>query len=152
MFLHAELVWDSQQTIFSRLARTCSAYPRLCFARSKAWMPTDRSPWAEGPRHKAGQRRNWGCDVPPFIASRVSPDSPAPRGERVEKGCRGRAEAYPELGEGGATRSGIALEDRRIADLPALLRPGDLLVFNDTKVIPARLVGFARSTLNLFPY
>jgi S-adenosylmethionine:tRNA ribosyltransferase-isomerase len=32
-------------------------------------------------------------------------------------------------------------DDRRIADLPALLRPGDLLVFNDTKVIPARLVG-----------
>jgi len=32
-------------------------------------------------------------------------------------------------------------EDRRIADLPALLRPGDLLVFNDTKVIPARLIG-----------
>jgi len=31
--------------------------------------------------------------------------------------------------------------DRRIADLPGLLRPGDLLVFNDTKVIPARLVG-----------
>ena len=30
--------------------------------------------------------------------------------------------------------------DRRIADLPALLRPGDLLVCNDTKVIPARLV------------
>ena len=33
------------------------------------------------------------------------------------------------------------LADRHIADLPALLRPGDLLVFNDTKVIPARLVG-----------
>jgi S-adenosylmethionine:tRNA ribosyltransferase-isomerase len=31
-------------------------------------------------------------------------------------------------------------KDRRVADLPALLRPGDLLVFNDTKVIPARLV------------
>jgi S-adenosylmethionine:tRNA ribosyltransferase-isomerase len=31
--------------------------------------------------------------------------------------------------------------DRHIADLPQLLRPGDLLVFNDTKVIPARLVG-----------
>jgi S-adenosylmethionine:tRNA-ribosyltransferase-isomerase (queuine synthetase) len=31
-------------------------------------------------------------------------------------------------------------EDRQIADLPASLRPGDLLVFNDTKVIPARLV------------
>ncbi|HXP03515.1 MAG TPA: tRNA preQ1(34) S-adenosylmethionine ribosyltransferase-isomerase QueA [Stellaceae bacterium] len=32
-------------------------------------------------------------------------------------------------------------EDRQIADLPDLLRPGDLLVSNDTKVIPARLVG-----------
>src|SRR5580692_7070253 len=32
-------------------------------------------------------------------------------------------------------------EDRRISDLPGLLRPGDLLVFNDTKVIPARLAG-----------
>src|SRR5215469_14023016 len=34
-----------------------------------------------------------------------------------------------------------SFQDRHIADLPALLRPGDLLVFNDTKVIPARLVG-----------
>ena len=33
------------------------------------------------------------------------------------------------------------IADRRIADLPQLLRPSDLLVFNDTKVIPARLVG-----------
>jgi len=32
-------------------------------------------------------------------------------------------------------------QDKHIADLPALLRPGDVLVFNDTKVIPARLVG-----------
>jgi S-adenosylmethionine:tRNA ribosyltransferase-isomerase len=32
-------------------------------------------------------------------------------------------------------------EDQQIRDLPALLRRGDLLVFNDTKVIPARLVG-----------
>ncbi len=31
---------------------------------------------------------------------------------------------------------------RRVRDLPALLRPGDLLVVNDTRVIPARL--FAR--------
>jgi S-adenosylmethionine:tRNA ribosyltransferase-isomerase len=36
-------------------------------------------------------------------------------------------------------RGGLA--DRHIADLPDLLRPGDLLVGNDTKVIPARLVG-----------
>ncbi len=31
--------------------------------------------------------------------------------------------------------------DRRFNDLPALLNPGDLLVFNDTRVIPARLFG-----------
>jgi S-adenosylmethionine:tRNA ribosyltransferase-isomerase len=36
---------------------------------------------------------------------------------------------------------GESLRDRAILDLPALLRPGDLLVFNDTKVIPARLTG-----------
>jgi S-adenosylmethionine:tRNA ribosyltransferase-isomerase len=33
------------------------------------------------------------------------------------------------------------LEDMRFADFPELLEPGDLLVFNDTRVIPARLVG-----------
>ena len=31
-----------------------------------------------------------------------------------------------------------ALEDRLFTDLPALLRPGDLLVLNDTRVIKAR--------------
>jgi S-adenosylmethionine:tRNA ribosyltransferase-isomerase len=34
-----------------------------------------------------------------------------------------------------------ALEDRRVRDLPAILRPGDVMVFNDTKVIPAQLRG-----------
>ena len=33
------------------------------------------------------------------------------------------------------------LYDRRFADLPGLLAPGDLLVFNDTRVIKARLFG-----------
>jgi S-adenosylmethionine:tRNA ribosyltransferase-isomerase len=33
------------------------------------------------------------------------------------------------------------LHDRIVRDLPTLLQPGDLLVFNDTKVIPARLIG-----------
>ena len=40
--------------------------------------------------------------------------------------------------------------DQRIADLPALLRPGDLLVFNDTKVIPARLVGYRGDYQTIF--
>jgi S-adenosylmethionine:tRNA ribosyltransferase-isomerase len=34
-----------------------------------------------------------------------------------------------------------ALGDRAVSDLPELLRAGDMLVFNDTKVIPARLAG-----------
>ena len=36
-------------------------------------------------------------------------------------------------------RADGAVAHRRFADLPALLEPGDLLVFNDTRVIPARL-------------
>ena len=33
------------------------------------------------------------------------------------------------------------LEDRHFRELSALLRPGDLVVFNDTRVLPARLFG-----------
>ena len=36
---------------------------------------------------------------------------------------------------------GAGLHDRGVADLPGVLRAGDLLVFNDTRVIPARLEG-----------
>ena len=32
--------------------------------------------------------------------------------------------------------------DRRFRELPGLLRAGDLLVFNDTRVVPARLHGY----------
>lgn len=35
--------------------------------------------------------------------------------------------------------AGGAPVDRAMRDLPALLRPGDLMVFNDTRVLPARL-------------
>src|SRR5690349_11619797 len=36
---------------------------------------------------------------------------------------------------------GDEIADRQMLDLPDLLRPGDVLVFNDTKVIPAQLEG-----------
>ena len=36
---------------------------------------------------------------------------------------------------------GETRRDRTFAELPGLLRPGDALVFNDTRVIPARLFG-----------
>ena len=38
-------------------------------------------------------------------------------------------------------RPGPPFEDRHVRELPHLLRPGDRLVLNDTKVIPARLNG-----------
>ncbi len=38
-----------------------------------------------------------------------------------------------------------ALDDQQFRELPELLRPGDLLVFNDTRVIPARLFGHKAS-------
>ncbi|MDX1384324.1 MAG: S-adenosylmethionine:tRNA ribosyltransferase-isomerase, partial [Thermoanaerobaculia bacterium] len=47
--------------------------------------------------------------------------------------------------ERGASRllvvAGEETRHRRIADLPHLLRPGDLLVVNNTRVLPARLFG-----------
>jgi S-adenosylmethionine:tRNA ribosyltransferase-isomerase len=36
---------------------------------------------------------------------------------------------------------GSDIADRQVLDLPQLLEPGDVLVFNDTKVIPAQLEG-----------
>lgn len=43
-------------------------------------------------------------------------------------------------------RESGALEHRRFFELPALLRKGDLLVMNDSKVFPARLYGVKRTT------
>ncbi|MEP6880799.1 MAG: S-adenosylmethionine:tRNA ribosyltransferase-isomerase, partial [Dokdonella sp.] len=34
-----------------------------------------------------------------------------------------------------------SMSDRQLRELPELLRAGDLLVFNDTRVLPARLFG-----------
>lgn len=52
--------------------------------------------------------------------------------------ARPRSAARLLLAEGG----GIA--DRHVSDLPGILRPTDRLVLNNTKVIPARLVGTRR--------
>ncbi|MHA1189203.1 MAG: tRNA preQ1(34) S-adenosylmethionine ribosyltransferase-isomerase QueA [Alphaproteobacteria bacterium] len=45
---------------------------------------------------------------------------------------------------GAQTPSNSGLVDRTIADLPGLLRPGDVLVLNDTSVIAAQLTGERR--------
>lgn len=39
-----------------------------------------------------------------------------------------------------------ALDDRHFYDLPGLLRPGDTLILNDSRVLPARLYGRRKST------
>ena len=43
-------------------------------------------------------------------------------------------------------RGAGTFQDRAFRELPQLLRPGDLLVFNNTKVFPARLLGQRRGT------
>ncbi len=43
-------------------------------------------------------------------------------------------------------RATATFSDRAFRELPSLLLPGDLLVFNNTKVFPARLLGHRRGT------
>jgi len=98
----------------------------------------------------------------PVFAGRLAPFEPSPqprlpRGEGLQAAPVHRSDFHydlpPELiaqaplPERSASRllllppTPAALEDRCIRDLPELLQPGDLLVFNDTRVIPARLYG-----------
>ncbi len=58
-----------------------------------------------------------------------------PSGLIATRPARPRTSARLLLAEGGA------IADRRVSDLPDILRAGDVLVLNDTKVIPARLTG-----------
>ena len=49
--------------------------------------------------------------------------------------------AYPRDSARLLLLDGARTEDHVVTDLPGLLRPGDCLVFNDTRVIPAQLEG-----------
>ncbi|QKT02731.1 tRNA preQ1(34) S-adenosylmethionine ribosyltransferase-isomerase QueA [Ectothiorhodospiraceae bacterium 2226] len=69
------------------------------------------------------QRTDFHFDLPPEL---IAQHPPAERG------------ASRLLCLAGATGQ---WQDRRFAELPTLLAPGDLLVFNDTRVVPARLRG-----------
>ncbi|WP_299908777.1 tRNA preQ1(34) S-adenosylmethionine ribosyltransferase-isomerase QueA [uncultured Paracoccus sp.] len=62
-------------------------------------------------------------------------DFDLPEGLIATRPARPRSSARLLLAEGGM------ISDRHVFDLPSILRPGDLLVLNDTKVIPARLTG-----------
>jgi S-adenosylmethionine:tRNA ribosyltransferase-isomerase len=73
----------------------------------------------------------------------TAPESPPPSWGRVREGGNHDGSGIPppltppHQGEGDT----VELEDRIVRDLPDLLRPGDALVFNDTRVIRAALHG-----------
>ena len=79
--------------------------------------------WPEPAQADTLRRRDFRFDLPPEL---IAQHPPARRGDSRL------------LALDGATG---ALVDRMFRELPDLLRPGDLLVFNDTRVIPARLFG-----------
>jgi S-adenosylmethionine:tRNA ribosyltransferase-isomerase len=62
-------------------------------------------------------------------------DFDLPEGLIATRPARPRSSARLLLAEGDR------IEDRRVSDLAEILRPGDRLVLNNTKVIPARLTG-----------
>jgi S-adenosylmethionine:tRNA ribosyltransferase-isomerase len=69
------------------------------------------------------RRADFHYDLPQELIAQAPPDE------------RGAGRLLAIDGAGGGPR------DLRFADLPSLLAPGDLLVFNDTRVVPARLHG-----------
>lgn len=62
-------------------------------------------------------------------------DFDLPEGLIATRPARPRSSARLLLAQGGA------IADWHVFDLPSILQPGDLLVLNDTKVIPSRLTG-----------
>jgi S-adenosylmethionine:tRNA ribosyltransferase-isomerase len=89
------------------------------------------------------QRHDFAYHLPPdLIAQSPLAERSASRllvldAEQVTAG-QGRNEASPE---GLSASNRPSLRDCTMRDFPGLLRPRDLLVFNDTKVVAARLVG-----------
>jgi len=72
-------------------------------------------------------------DLPPeLVAQTALPDRTASRLLAVRRAA-------------GDEPNGVHFEDRQFADLTDYLRPGDLLVFNDTRVIKARFFGHKAS-------
>jgi S-adenosylmethionine:tRNA ribosyltransferase-isomerase len=106
---------------------------RLLVVRSwQAVDPPHPNPLPHGEREK--------CEVAP------TSQPPSPPGERaVRHDLRSFSASHSADRVRGDGPKPIPapprLEDRIIRDLPGLLRPGDVLVLNDTKVIPAALLG-----------
>jgi S-adenosylmethionine:tRNA ribosyltransferase-isomerase len=69
-------------------------------------------------------------------------DYSLPRELIAQEPCAHRADARLLI----VSRKQNSLTHWHVRDLPEILRPGDCLVLNDTRVIPARLVGFRDTT------
>jgi S-adenosylmethionine:tRNA ribosyltransferase-isomerase len=73
-------------------------------------------------------------------AELIAQEPPAERGlSRLLALDRATARMTARATDCASCRSSGSLRDLRFADLPSLLNPGDLLVLNDSRVIPARL-------------
>ena len=75
------------------------------------------------------QRHDFAFDLPPELIAQ----SPLPQ--------RSASRMLVLDAASGSASAGSGLTDRRVSELPELLRAGDLLVLNDTRVVAARLLG-----------
>ncbi len=75
-------------------------------------------------------------EVSPLRLDLEAFDYPLPRELIAQSGVEPRDHARMMV----LDRKSGALEDRRVYELPAFLRPGDVVVLNESRVIPARMV------------
>jgi len=83
----------------------------------------------------SGSRRGRKADAGPWVDTSAL-DFPLPADRIALHPAMGRSDARLLAVDCGSGE----LDHRHFRDLPALLLPGDLLVLNDTKVVPARIV------------
>jgi S-adenosylmethionine:tRNA ribosyltransferase-isomerase len=116
----------------------------LCVRAANArHVPANPRHGQANPRHGQANPRHG----PPPTCSGDHPGHPVPRdvgSDGPDKpGHDGRGTGHDGAGTsrggGGTAHDGGETEDRMVRDLPDLLRPGDILVANDTRVIPAQL-------------
>lgn len=98
-------------------------FDRRGFNDDRSAIETQARTDAPSESARALGRRDFAYDLPPEL---IAQQPPARRGD---------SRLLTLDGASGA------LHDRWFCELPELLQPGDLLVFNDTRVIPARLFG-----------
>src|ERR671934_1345145 len=104
----------------ARRSSSISAFTARCWVRwSAAWHPP-RSPWR---RFAALKTTDFDYDLPPELIAQHPP---------AQRDAARMLMVDPQAD---------SLTHATVRDLPRYLEPGDLLVLNDTRVLPARLLG-----------